>query len=69
MKIKTLIFILLLSLIQSDENVPENGVCEEPSEVFDVADDEGGNDAIHEAARHNIFAMALKKSKTGPMFR
>ena len=41
----------------------------EPSEVFDVADDEVGNDAIHEAARHNIFAMALKKSKTGQQIR
>ena len=41
----------------------------EPSEVFDVADDEVGNDAIQEAARHNIFAEALKKSKTGQQIR
>jgi len=42
---------------------------EEPSEVFDVADDEVGVDAITEAARHNIIAEALKKSKTGQQIR
>ena len=44
MKIKTLIFILLLSLIQSDENVPENGVCEEPSEVWFKISNEVGSE-------------------------
>ena len=41
----------------------------EPSEVFDVADDEVGTDAIQEAARHNIFGEVLKKSKTGQQIK
>ena len=39
------------------------------SEVFDVADDEVGVDAIDDAARHNIFGEALKKSKTGQQIK
>ncbi|MEC8977652.1 MAG: hypothetical protein VYC40_01915, partial [Pseudomonadota bacterium] len=41
----------------------------EPSEVFDVADDEVGTEAIAEAARHNIFGEVLKKSKTGQQIK
>ena len=41
----------------------------EPSEVFDVADDEVGLDAVQEAARHNIFGEVLKKSKTGQQIK
>ena len=44
MKIKTLLFIILLSLVQSDEKVPENGVCEEPSEVWFKISNEVGSD-------------------------
>ena len=44
MKIKTLLLIILLSLIQSDENVPENGVCEEPKEVWFKISNEVGSE-------------------------
>ena len=42
---------------------------QEPSEVFDVVDDEVGVDAITDAVRFNIFGEALKKSKTGQQIK
>ena len=37
------------------------GDSEEPSEVFDVTDDEVGIDALRDATEHNVLARALKK--------
>ena len=61
-------FVLFKHLPQDDEYkklaLVFTAGSSEPSEVFDVVDDEVGVDAVTDAVRFNIFAEALKKSKS-----
>ena len=66
-------FVLFKHLPQDDEYkklaLVFTAGSSEPSEVYDVVDDEVGIDAVTDAARYNIFAEALKKSKTGQQIK
>ena len=66
-------FVLFKHLPQDDEYkklaLVFTAGSSEPSEVFDVVDDEVGVDAVTDAVRFNIFAEALKKTKTGQQIK